>query len=267
MNNRPIGIFDSGLGGLTVFKEVRKLLPHEDIVYFGDTARVPYGTKSKETVIKFSVENTDFLIGLNVKMIVVACNTSSSFSLPVLKRRCGIPVLGVIRPGALEAARVTKNMKVGVIGTRATVSSGVYEREIKKIDPDIRVTSGACPLFVPLVEEGWLEGDIAERVAAQYLAPFKRKKIDAIILGCTHYPLLKHVIRGVLGKSVMLVDSATQTALAVKDVLVERGIYNRKIGKGKCRFYVSDEPLLFKKIGSKFIGSRISNVKKVDVGA
>jgi len=267
MKNKAIGIFDSGLGGLTVLKEIKKILPREDIVYFGDTARVPYGTKSKETVIKFSAQNAGFLTGLNVKMIVVACNTSSSFSLPALKRRYDIPVIGVIEPGAREAARATRKMKVGVIGTRATVSSGVYEREIKRINPEIRVTSEACPLFVPFAEEGWLKDDITKRVAGRYLAPFKKRNIDAIVLGCTHYPLLKPAIRGALGKDVALIDSAAQTAKAVKRALEERGMRTSKNGMGKCRFYVSDEPGLFKKIGSRFLGSRIDGVKKVDVGA
>ena len=267
MRDKPIGIFDSGLGGLTVFKEVKKLLPGEDIVYFGDTARVPYGAKSKNTVIKFSIQNADFLIGLDVKMIVVACNTSSSFSLPALKRRYDIPVIGVIEPGAREAASVTRKMKVGVIGTKATISSGVYERQIKKINPKIDVTSKDCPLFVPLVEEGWLKEDVTEKIARRYLEPLKKKKIDAIVLGCTHYPLLKSTVRSVLGKNVKLIDSATQTAKVVKKIIYNKDIHNRRGEGGKYRFYVSDEPQLFKKIGSRFLGERIANIKKVDVGA
>ena len=266
MRSRPIGIFDSGLGGLTVLKEVKKILPSEDIIYFGDTARVPYGTKSRETVVKFSVQNADFLVSLDIKMIIVACNTSSSFSLPTLRRRYDIPVIGVIEPGARGAAKATKKMKVGVIGTRATISSGVYESEIEKINPKIKITSLACPLFVPLVEEGWLKEDVTLEVARRYLGPLKRKNIDVVVLGCTHYPLLKSAIRRILGKGVRLIDSATQTARAVKKVIHEKNIYNRRKSKGNYIFYVSDEPRLFEKIGSRFLGSKIVNIKKVDVG-
>ncbi len=266
IRNRPIGIFDSGLGGLTVLKEIKKLLPGEDIIYFGDTARVPYGTKSRETVIKFSIQNTDFLVSLNIKMIIVACNTSSSFSLPTLRRRYDIPVIGVIEPGARGAVKATKKMKVGIIGTRATISSGVYESEIEEINPKIKITSQACPLFVPLVEEGWLKEGVTREIARRYLGPLKRKNIDVVVLGCTHYPLLKSAIHRVLGKGVRLIDSARETARAVKKVIHEKDIYNRRKSKGNYRFYVSDEPRLFERIGSRFLGSKIVNIKKVDVG-
>jgi len=266
MDKRPIGIFDSGIGGLTVFKELKKLLPGEDIIYLGDTARVPYGTKSKDTVIKFSIQIADFLVRLNVKLIVVACNTSSSCSLSILKRRYNIPVLGVIEPGAEVAARVTRNFKVGVIGTKATVSSGVYEKELERLNPKIDVIAKSCPLFVPLVEEGWLKEDVTKMVAKRYLNSLKRKNIDVIVLGCTHYPLLKPVIREVLGKGVILVDSAIQTAKTVKEIISQNKIYNIKKGKGKYRFYVTDEPEIFKKVGSKILGSSIGNIKKVELG-
>ena len=267
ISNRPIGIFDSGIGGLTVFKEIKKLLPGEDIIYFGDTARVPYGTKSKDTVVKFSIQNADFLVGLNVKMVVVACNTSSSLSLPILNRRYDIPVVGVIEPGAREAASVTRKMKVGVIGTKATISSGVYEKELKRLNPKINVISISCPLFVPIVEEGWLKKDVTRMIANQYLGLLKKKNIDTIVLGCTHYPLLKPIIRGVLSRDVALIDSATQTAKVVKKILCGKKIDNKRKGVGKYRFYVSDEPGLFKKIGSRFLESSITNIKKVDIGA
>lgn len=266
MDKRPIGIFDSGIGGLTVFKEIKRLLPREDIIYFGDTARVPYGAKSKDTVIKFSIQNADFLIGIGIKMIVVACNTSSGYSLPVLKRRYNIPVIGVIEPGAREAATVTQKMRIGVIGTKATVSSGAYEREIKKINPKIKVISASCPLFVPLVEEGWLEDDVTRIIAERYLRPFKRDDTDVIVLGCTHYPLLKPIIRNVLGRGISLIDSATETAEAVRQIVHEKKIYNGRAGNGKYRFYITDEPNLFKKIGSRFLGSPIKNIKKVEIG-
>lgn len=265
MRDRAIGIFDSGIGGLTVFKEIKKLLPKEDIVYLGDTARVPYGTKSKDTIIKFSVQNANFLVGLNVKMIVVACNTSSSFSLPILKRRYNIPVIGVIKPGAKEAANVTKNKKVGIIGTKATISSGVYERELRRLNPKIDVISVSCPLFVPLVEEDWLEESATRMIANRYLSPLKKKNIDTIVLACTHYPLLKPIIRDVLGR-VTIIDSAIQTAKAVKQIANEKKISNRGKDNGKYRFYVTDEPELFKKIGSRFLGSKVTNIKKVETG-
>ena len=265
MRNRPIGIFDSGIGGLTVLKEISKILPEEDLVYFGDTARVPYGSKSRETVIKFSIQDADFLVRQNVKMIVVACNTSSSLSLQTLKRRYDIPVVGVIKPGAVKAAAMTKRLKVGVIGTKATISSGVYDREIKNVNGRINVVAASCPLFVPLVEEGWLKTDITEMSAHRYLDPLRKKGIDTIVLGCTHYPLLRPVIRRFFGDDVCIVDSARQTAWSVRDILRKNGI-GKTGGRGTYRFYVSDEPGLFKKIGSRFLGSRISKVKKVNVG-
>ena len=264
--NRPLGVFDSGIGGLTVLKELKKILPGEDIVYFGDTARVPYGTKSKETVTRFSIQNADFLIKLGVKMIVVACNTSSSYSLEVLKRRFSIPVIGVIEPGAIEAVNSTKNMRIGVIGTRATVSSGAYKDAIKRIEKGISVKSMSCPLFVPLAEEGWFNNDITAMVASYYLKGLKREKIDTIILGCTHYPLLKRVVSNFFGPRVFIVDSAVQTSRMVKETLLNNDIASKKKSGGVYRFYVSDEPGLFKKVGSKFLGSKITFVKKVNIG-
>ena len=266
MDKRPIGIFDSGIGGLTVFKELKKILPQEDIVYFGDTARVPYGNKSKDTVIRFSIQNANFLISLNVKMIVVACNTSSSYSLPMLKRRYNIPVVGVVGPGTKEAASITKNMKIGVMGTKATIASGVYESELRRIKPKADVTSVSCPLLVPLVEEGWLKGDITIAIANRYLRSFKKKNVDTVILGCTHYPLLKSIIRRVLGKDVSIIDSATQVAKMVKHIMHKKKLCAGKRDRGRYRFYVSDEPGLFRKIGTRFLGGKIVDVKKVDIG-
>lgn len=265
LRSRPIGIFDSGIGGLTVLKEISRILPDENVVYFGDTARVPYGTKSKETVIKFSVQDADFLMDLDVKMIVVACNTASSLSIDVLKRRYDVPLVGVIEPGAAKAARITGSMKVGVIGTKATIASGIYEREIRSLDPRIDVVSASCPLFVPLVEEGRLTGAITRQIVKEYLAPLKKSNIDVLILGCTHYPLLKPVIRGVVGSKVALVDSAKETAKEVKRTLDEHGIARGGKGKPVYRFYVSDEPFLFKKIGEKFLGKNIDDIEKVEI--
>lgn len=261
--DKPIGIFDSGIGGLTVVKEVIKLLPHEDVVYFGDTARVPYGIKSRETIIKFSLENTLFLLQKDVKMIVVACNTSSSSALPVIRKHFKIPILGVIMPGAKEAVYATKNKKIGVIGTRATINSGAYEQEIKKLDPGVKVYSCACPMFVPIVEEGWINDDIAARVARKYLGGLKAKGIDTLILGCTHYPLLKKRIHDVMGKGVRLIDSAQQVAIEVRQVLSQEGILNKKHTKPLREYFVSDEVAIFKNVAKRFLGSDLKEVKKI----
>jgi len=261
---KAIGVFDSGLGGLTVFRELRKRLPAEDIIYFGDTARVPYGSKSRDTVVRFSLENAGFLAGLGVKMIVVACNTSSSCSLPLLRRVHRIPIIGVVEPGVPTALKATLNGRIGLIGTRATVSSGVYEKALRRAGKGIRVFSRACPLFVPLVEEGWTRRDLTYSVAEYYLRPLRKRRIDTLILGCTHYPLLKGIIGRVMGKGVVLVDSAFQTAMRVSEILRENGIENTR-SRGSDSFYVSDEVNMFRRVGSRFFGSRIDEVKKVDV--
>ncbi len=265
IRNRPIGIFDSGIGGLTVLKEISRILPNESIVYFGDTARVPYGTKSKETITKFSIQDADFLIDLGVKMIVVACNTASSLSMDVLKRRYDIPLVGVIEPGARKAAETTGRMRVGVIGTKATISSGVYEKKIKSLNRGINVVSVSCPLFVPLVEEGRFTGSITRQIVKEYLTPIRKSNVDVLILGCTHYPLLKTAIRDAAGSGVFLVDSAKETAKEVERVLKETGAGKISKEKSVYKFYVSDEPLLFKKVGEKFLGRAIGGVKKVEM--
>jgi len=201
-NKGPIGIFDSGIGGLTVLKEIITALPDEDTLYLGDTARLPYGTKSEETVIKYSVENTRFLLKYNIKLLVVACNTASAVSLQVLRKQFSIPIVGVIEAGARAASRATKNGKVGIIGTETTVSSGAYTKAIREINSDIDTFGQSCPLFVPLVEEGWIDDDVTFTVAERYLGNLKDKGIDTLVLGCTHYPLLKGVIQKVMGDSV-----------------------------------------------------------------
>ncbi len=262
--DKPIGIFDSGIGGLTVVKEIIKLLPHENIVYFGDTARVPYGIKSKDTIIKFSLENTLLLLQRDVKMIVVACNTSSSLALPVIRKHFKIPILGVIMPGAKEAVYATKNKRVGVIGTRATINSRAYEEEIARLDSDVKVFSQACPMFVPIVEEGWGNDGIAKTVARKYLLPLKAKGIDVLILGCTHYPLLKARIAEIMGKSVTLIDSAQQVAVEVKQVLSQGGILNKRGGRARREYLVSDEVAIFKNIAKRFLGCALKEVKRVN---
>ena len=261
-DQRPIGIFDSGVGGLTVFSEVEKALPREEIVYFGDTARVPYGTKSKETVTRFSVENIEFLMKHNVKLVLVACNTASSLSLGFLKRCFRVPIIGVIEPGAKMAVNSTRNNKIGVIGTSATISSGAYERAIKKISSRMSVFSRSCPLFVPLVEEGWNAGFIAGKIASVYLGALKNKNIDTLILGCTHYPLLKSVIRKVMGDKISLVDSAQGVAKEAKSILAASGLMNETPGRKKHKFFVSDEPEHFMRLSERFLRRRTKCVKK-----
>jgi len=259
---RPIGVFDSGVGGLTVVGQMGRILPEEDIVYFGDTARVPYGTKSKETVTKFSVENVEFLMEKNVKLVVVACNTASSLALDFLKRCFRVPVIGVIEPGAKGAAASTRNKRVGVVGTNATVSSGAYEKAIRKISPKISVFAQSCPLFVPLVEEGWLNKAVTRDIAAVYLAPLRAKKIDTLILGCTHYPLLREVIQGAMGDKVVLVDSAREVAKEARDLLDSSGLLNRRGRTGRHCFFVSDEPGRFVKTAERFLKRRINCAKR-----
>jgi len=276
-NKGPIGIFDSGIGGLTVLKEIITALPDEDTLYLGDTARLPYGTKSEETVIKYSVENTRFLLKYNIKLLVVACNTASAVSLQVLRKQFSIPIIGVIEAGARAASRATKNGKVGIIGTETTVSSGAYTKAIREINSDIDTFGQSCPLFVPLVEEGWIDDDVTFTVAERYLGNLKDKGIDTLVLGCTHYPLLKGVIQKVMGDSVRLIDSAEETASEVKDMLRLLGLSGTELNsvpdvpgtsdkKGSApvrRYFVTDVPRRFEEQGSRFLGEKIGKVEKV----
>jgi len=258
---RPIGIFDSGVGGLTVFSEVEKALPREEIIYFGDTARVPYGTKSKETVTKFSVENVEFLMKHNVKLVLVACNTASSLSLNFLKRCFRVPIIGVIEPGARNAVNSTRNNRVGVIGTNATIISGAYEKTIKKINGRIAIYSQSCPLFVPLVEEGWTGNKVTYEVVSIYLKGLKNKGVDTLILGCTHYPLLKDVIKKFMGSEVVLVDSAREVAKEARSILDASGLLNENPGRKKHKFFVSDEPGPFIRLSERFLEREMECVK------
>lgn len=260
---RSIGVFDSGVGGLTVVKELIRQLPGENIVYFGDTARVPYGIKSKETVIRFSIENILFLLKQDVKLICVACNTVSSFALPVIKHHFKVPIVGVITPGVREAVYATQNKRIGVIGTKGTIKSRSYELEIKQLEPQVKVTAVACPLFVPFAEEGWLSGKVVLDVAKAYLKPLKDARVDTVILGCTHYPLLRPVIRKVMGENVALIDSAQQVAVEVKKILAQEGLLNKN-AKGKHKFYVSDNPEWFRELAKRFLGCPAKDVRKVN---
>jgi len=266
---KSIGVFDSGVGGLTVAKELIRQMPHENIVYFGDTARVPYGIKSRETVIRFSIENILFLLKQDVKLICVACNTASSFALPVIKNHFRVPIVGVITPGVREAVYASRNKRIGVIGTKGTIKSLTYEKEIKQLDAQVKVTAVACPLFVPFVEEGWLEGEVVESVARNYLQPLKNAGVDTVILGCTHYPLLKPVIQEVLGKQVTLIDSAKQVAFEVKKILASEDMLNqpsknKSISAGKHKFYVSDNPEWFSGLAERFMGRPLKDVRKTE---
>ena len=226
MDNRPIGIFDSGVGGLTVAKQVIKVLGNENIVYFGDTARLPYGSKSKETVTRFSKQIVRFLKTKDVKAVIIACNTASSNSLEELKETFDLPIFGVVVPGASEAVKATKNKKVGIIGTVGTVRTNAYKKLICEADSSIEVFSKACPLFVPLVEEDWTNNEITKLTAEKYLSELLKEGIDSLVLGCTHYPLLKKCIGDVVGDNVKLVDPAKATALTVKNFLTENNMLN-----------------------------------------
>lgn len=265
MDNRPIGVFDSGLGGLTVLKEMIKLMPGENMIYFGDCGRVPYGTKSKETVIKYTMQDIDFLMSKNVKMIVMACNTASAWSYEIVKSKLSIPVIEVITPGLNAAIKKTKNKKIGVIGTHATISSGAYENGIKDIDSEIAVYSRACPLFVPLAEEGCWDSDITLMVAEEYLELLKENDIDTLILGCTHYPLLKGAINKVLDNRVDLINSGYEVAVEVKSLLHDLDIFADSNLQKKYEFYTSDSIEKLEKLGSKFLEQKIDSASKVEI--
>ncbi len=256
---RPIGIFDSGIGGLTVVREIIRRLPGESLVYFGDTARVPYGTKSDRTVREFAWEDSLFLLGHGVKVIVVACNTASAVVLKELQKYLKVPVIGVIEPGAQRAASVTRNRRIGIIGTQATIASGSYEAAVRNITPECEVLPAPCPLFVPLVEEGWIEGEVPRAVARRYLDPLIQWEMDTLILGCTHYPLLKPLISSVCGKSVTLVDSAAETARAVASQLEAEKLLNPGDSVRRS-YFVSDFPRRFSDLAERFLGMPLEEV-------
>lgn len=262
VSDRVIGIFDSGIGGLTVFQAIRKQLPAENLIYVGDTARVPYGTKSPETVTRYSRDIVQFLLKQRVKMIVVACNTASAFALPTLEQEFSVPIVGVIKAGVKGALQTSAQPSLGVIGTEGTIQSGSYTQEIKAQNPAAQVMTQACPLFVPLVEEGWMETEAAALVTETYLGPL-RGKIDALILGCTHYPLLRKVIQRVMGPAVTLIDSAEETACAVTTLLTERQ-WAKENGPGSEQFFVTDSPERFLKVGRLFV-DQLERVEKVEL--
>jgi glutamate racemase len=266
-NDLPIGMFDSGVGGLTVLREVMSQLPEESTIYFGDTARVPYGSKSRDVIVRFSIEISQFLVQERVKMIVVACNTASAFALSALSSRFDLPIIGVIKPGAQAAMEATKTQRVGVIGTEGTIESQAYSEAIHALNPKVEVFGQACPLIVPLVEEGWLDKPVAKEIVKEYLTPLLSNQIDTMVLGCTHYPLLKNLLRDIAGSQVKLIDSAQETARAVAQRLKETNL-EAPVGFKSVlrRFYVSDAPEKFEKIGRRFLGQDIPGVKLVDIG-
>jgi len=259
-----IGVFDSGVGGLTVIKELIKILPNENIIYLGDTARVPYGNKSKKTVTRFATECASFLNRFNIKMIVIACNTASSYSLKEISKNFNLPIIDVIKPAVKKACAVTKNNRIGIIGTKATVNSKTYISEIKKIKKHIKVYQKACPLFVPLVEEGWLDNPITYEIGRKYLSDLSKKKVDTLILGCTHYPLLTKVIKSVFKNKVNIINSAKTSSFRIREVLMEKGALNKKTQKGKIKIYVTDDPAWFKKVSSVFFRNKTS-IKKAQL--
>ena len=262
----PIGVFDSGIGGLTVVRELARQLPCEELVYFGDTARVPYGPKSPDTVRRYADEITSWLVDQGVKAVVVACNTATAHALPVLRASFQVPVIGVVEPGARAAARATSTGRVGIIGTAGTIASGAYERALRAIAPETHVFSQACPLFVPLVEEGWGDTDVARLVAREYLAPLASERIDTLVLGCTHYPLLKPLLADVVGRAVRLIDSAEETAAETRLVLEARGLLATRPAAPAHRFVASDAPGHFLALGQRFLGATIERVEKLTLG-
>jgi len=261
----PIGIFDSGIGGLTVARQIHKLLPNEDLVYLGDTARVPYGTKSPSTVVRFACEDTQFLLQQNVKAVVVACNTCSAWALPMLERKFKLPIFGVIIPGVMAALEKTRSGRIGVIGTSATIRSKAYSNGLMTREQTTVVFTRACPLLVPLVEEGWLNHPVTNAILREYLEPMLRQRIDTLILGCTHYPLLKRAIRKVAGSKVALVDSAETCAQYVQAQLERKGLLSTKKRTGTIQPFVTDETDHFNGLAKRFLGLPTEPPWKVDV--
>ncbi len=266
MNPAPLGVFDSGIGGLTVARALFERLPHESVIYFGDTARVPYGPKSPETVRRYSAEILAYLVQRGVKALVVACNTITAQALDYLRGRSPVPLVGVIEPGARAAAQATETGRIGVIGTAGTIASRAYERAIKAIRPDAAVHARACPLLVPLVEEGWFDHAATELIAHEYLDPLHDVGVDVLVLGCTHYPLLKPLLARVLGPTVRLIDSAEETARAVEREIEQRGLGAPRAQDPTHRFVVSDDEPHFRKVGARFLGEKLKTVEVVPLG-
>ena len=264
-DSRPIGVFDSGLGGLTVAKAIKEKLPNENIVYLGDTARVPYGNKSTLLVTGYATQITNFLLGENAKLIVVACNTASALALPALQSEFLVPILGVIIPGSQAAVHATRNKHVGVIGTTATINSNAYTQALSEIESSIQITAQACPLFVPLVEEGWLNGPVPSEITVSYLKNINVENVDTLILGCTHYPLLKPMIQDIVNDNTVLIDSAETVAEEVAIILIEKKMSADSSNKGLLKCFVTDSPVQFENIAKRFLGYSLNNVQTVPI--
>ena len=264
MDNRKIGVFDSGLGGLTVVREMQKLMPEESVVYFGDIARLPYGSKSKETITEFSHQIMRFLLKHDVKAVIIACGTASANALEDLQKTYDLPITGVVEPGAREAARTTKNGRIGITGTEATIRSGAYDRLLAGLDPQIEVYSKACPLFVPLVEEGWFKDDITRSVVQRYLAELKTQQVDTLVLGCTHYPLLKRLIGEEIGEEVILVNPSSSVVKEMKEYLLRHNMQS-DAEQGEYEFYVSDSTEKFRQFGQQVLEIENLTVKRINI--
>jgi len=264
MDNRKIGVFDSGLGGLTVVREMQKLMPEESVVYFGDIARLPYGSKSKETITEFSHQIMRFLLKHDVKAVIIACGTASANALEDLQKTYDLPITGVVEPGAREAARTTKNGRIGITGTEATIRSGAYDRLLKGLDPQIEVHSKACPLFVPLVEEGWFKDEITRSVVQRYLAELKTQQVDTLVLGCTHYPLLKRLIGEEIGEEVILVNPSSSVVKEMKEYLLRHDMQS-DAEQGEYEFYVSDSTEKFRQFGQQVLEIENLTVKRINI--
>ena len=268
MDKRPIGVFDSGVGGLTVLKELIRCLPRERFVYFGDMARTPYGSKSKETVTRYSRQIVRFLLSEDVKAIVVACNTASAMALDTLEKEFDVPLTGVVKPGAKAAADVTKTGHIGLIGTESTITSGIYENYLKDYRPDTRITGKACPLFVSLVEEGLIEDPVTTEIARRYISGFRDTDVDTLIMGCTHFPMIEDTIQRIAGEHIKLVNPASETARSTREMLEEKDIMKEtdiSLDEEAYRFFVSDSPERFKKIANIFLPQSVSNARQTDV--
>lgn len=266
--NAPVGVFDSGVGGLTVAREIMRQIPEERIVYFGDTARVPYGNKSRDTILRYSRQIIRFLRTKEVKAIVIACNTASAYALDTVAAESDIPIIGVINAGARTAVRTTRNGKIGVIGTEGTIGSGIYTRVMKQMKPDIQVTGKPCPLFVPLVEEGLLHDSVTDEIASRYLSVLKGKYIDTLVLGCTHYPLLRSTLRRLMGEDVTLVNPAYETAIELKQLLEERGLKRdgtEPLQGEKYQFFVSDLAEKFTSFATSILPNEVKETRKIDI--
>jgi glutamate racemase len=263
--NLPIGVFDSGIGGLTVVRELVRTLPDESIIYFGDTARVPYGSKSAETVCRYSREAAAFMMSRGVKAVVIGCNTATAHAGAILREELAVPVIGVIEPGARAAIAATRTGRIGVIGTAGTIASGAYDLSVRRALDHARVYAQPCPLFVPLVEEGWGDHGAARLIAEEYLEPLREMDVDVLILGCTHYPLLRELIADCMGPGVTLVDSAAETARDVRGLLDAAGLRRDAAAAPHYAFVASDAPLRFRDVGRRFVGSIIGSVERFDV--